>query len=614
MYKKFLLVVAAAFALTSAAWAAQPYPTTVSSIAAMQALGQASGLSISNVLVDSYHSGGSVGGGPFIWNPTSTAASDNCTIFQATGITTGRWIRKWGHKALPVTDCGAYGDDSHDDTTAWSDAISVCAALYTGGGQPCTVTAPTPAIAYKITSITFTDGVSYDGGATSAEIDCQTAAAGKCVTVSIGGIPGVSYNNLHFSSANSNANAYTALYIASSIGATNFQNLAIYTNSTSETCLELYESFEVHFTGLTYLRECNAGSIKGDYSAAVGNNLIVFDQLKIETDSGSLSAPPISVCNGNGWSLLSGHISISAANTYPDIDLGNCSLDSTAGDAPIAQFNVRNFQFEGNASAVEQVGAGTYTGTAAVWPHAITWGPGNYYTMAGNDAGTPQLTGDVLDWTKVQGGHIFSTQWPGSMTSGSQYYYKLDSNSDGITINDAAFNSTYINVSSTNTQITAGAGIEQGAWNGSNLNSSQINGTSSASSAASGIVGEILDNSVVSGAMSLMTATQTNIVSKVLTAGDWDCNGDIEFAEGTGASATVAISGINTTSATLPPRATTARNTQTINYPAAVNFDVPVGPTRISIASTTTVYLVGYSEFSGGTESAGGEVRCRRMY
>lgn len=135
-------------------------------------------------------------------------------------------------------------------------------------------------------------------------------------------------------------------------------------------------------------------------------------------------------------------------------------------------------------------------------------------------------------------------------------------------------------------------------------------GTSTNDSAGSGEVGEII-TATNSGGTSLTSATPANISSISLTAGDWDVWGSINGAF-SGGSGTISLnSAINTASATLP----STNGTDNLTYSGVVNYStniiLPVR-TRISIASTTTVYLVTQTNFGSGSCTGYGKISARR--
>lgn len=95
---------------------------TVPSIVALQALGAAAP-QYPTIFVQNYLATGiGGGGGDFVWNTTSTTTPDHCNVFQATGVTTGRYIRKVlpsESAGVPLLNCGAAGDGTTVDTAAF---------------------------------------------------------------------------------------------------------------------------------------------------------------------------------------------------------------------------------------------------------------------------------------------------------------------------------------------------------------------------------------------------------------------------------------------------------------------------------------------------------------
>lgn len=137
--------------------------------------------------------------------------------------------------------------------------------------------------------------------------------------------------------------------------------------------------------------------------------------------------------------------------------------------------------------------------------------------------------------------------------------------------------------------------------------------------AAAGDPGEFITATVASGsAVALTTATGANVTSISLTAGDWDVSGQIDFVLA-GATSTLHQAALSLTSATLPTQAGgSGLGTDplaSVPLPTTAlsgTLSVPLAPVQISIAATTTVYLVAQSAFSVGTETAYGTIRARR--
>lgn len=136
-----------------------------------------------------------------------------------------------------------------------------------------------------------------------------------------------------------------------------------------------------------------------------------------------------------------------------------------------------------------------------------------------------------------------------------------------------------------------------------------IVGTTLADNATAGSVGEYI--TATSSSTGITTTTVTNITSISLTAGDWDVTGNIYFLAGTGVTITIVIAGISTTTAALPAIPLFSQDSITTAANGAATLIAPV--TRINVASTTTVFLVGETIFTGGTVTTQGIIRARRV-
>ena len=142
-----------------------------------------------------------------------------------------------------------------------------------------------------------------------------------------------------------------------------------------------------------------------------------------------------------------------------------------------------------------------------------------------------------------------------------------------------------------------------------------IAGTTLADSANAGSVGEYVTSTVLLGsAVALTTGVAINVTSISLTAGDWNVWGTVAFAPA-GTTTVSAISGsISTTTgtmATVPGGGSSFALATTLTTGAAQSH--PVGMTRISVAATTTVFLVAQSSFAVSTNAAYGIINARRI-
>jgi hypothetical protein len=144
----------------------------------------------------------------------------------------------------------------------------------------------------------------------------------------------------------------------------------------------------------------------------------------------------------------------------------------------------------------------------------------------------------------------------------------------------------------------------------SSVAASQLPGTATNDAAAAGRIGEFLSALNTSGTTVTAGAT-TNLANISLTAGDWDVGGEVWMNYAT--TATEIYAAINTVSATLPG---ISMGSAMAHFAAGgggnlgANSNVPLTPCRISIAGTTTVYLM--ADVFGGTGTGFGKLMARR--
>src|SRR5438132_1360022 len=140
-------------------------------------------------------------------------------------------------------------------------------------------------------------------------------------------------------------------------------------------------------------------------------------------------------------------------------------------------------------------------------------------------------------------------------------------------------------------------------------------GTSTNDNATAGNPGEYVTATLATGSsITLTTNTAANVTSISLTAGDWDVTGAVDFIFGATTSYTNLVGSISTTSATIGAQ----DSLFDFETPAAVptagadcTFAVPT--VRVSIASTTTVYLVAKGTFTVSSLKSYGTIRARRI-
>lgn len=146
------------------------------------------------------------------------------------------------------------------------------------------------------------------------------------------------------------------------------------------------------------------------------------------------------------------------------------------------------------------------------------------------------------------------------------------------------------------------------------VTTSIIQGSTTNDSASAGIIGEYLTAAAVSTTVSLTTATPANAITLSLTAGDWDVQGIGVFQTAATTSVTNTQVGLSTTTATFGADGSYTRDNFAAVVPGAIEWrDSSTPILRISLAATTTVYLVVQSAFTVSTQTAGGVIRARRV-
>ncbi len=130
-----------------------------------------------------------------------------------------------------------------------------------------------------------------------------------------------------------------------------------------------------------------------------------------------------------------------------------------------------------------------------------------------------------------------------------------------------------------------------------------------------GQIGEYVSSTVAfANKIGLTNNTAANVTTRSLSAGDWDVWGNVWF-DGNGATTiNYVAASVNTTSAAL---GTDLGAQGATIYMGGLLFTVSdfsqyAGPTRIQIASTTTIYLVAKAGFAVNTCSAYGTIQARR--
>lgn len=140
----------------------------------------------------------------------------------------------------------------------------------------------------------------------------------------------------------------------------------------------------------------------------------------------------------------------------------------------------------------------------------------------------------------------------------------------------------------------------------------------SGSAPAAGKIGEVKSVSVLLGsAVSLTTATATDVGSISLTAGAWRCDGNESFTTGATLVATVQKGWISLTSATAPtdPNAGSAFRNDFSATSIVVSsvYTYSLASFYVNVSGTTNVFFSALSAFSAGATTVYGAMNCQRI-
>lgn len=140
-------------------------------------------------------------------------------------------------------------------------------------------------------------------------------------------------------------------------------------------------------------------------------------------------------------------------------------------------------------------------------------------------------------------------------------------------------------------------------------------GTTTNDSAATGYIGEYIEAKLLAASAESMTTSTSNTLASIApTAGDWDVSGVIGYIPAATTSVTILSSHISLTDNTTSGADDNGSSQFATAANVMVNACVLATPIRrISIAATTTVYLVARATFTVSTMTAFGTIRGRRM-
>lgn len=310
-------------------------------------------------------------------------------------------------------------------------------------------------------------------------------------------------------------------------------------------------------------------------------------------------------------------------------------VNNSSGNVTVKSSGGNNIQVMASGTTLYLTCILTSGTTAASWngEYAFNGGSGSgtvnsgtqydlaYYASTGTAVSGLTTANDGVLVTSAGGVPSISSTLPSALIiPGPQIDYIHDQVNNKIVLGIGATSSAVnsINMASSNTgnnPIIQAVGSDtnvQLQLLGQGTGGVSIQGVASNANASAGNVGEYITSNIPNGsAVSLTNGTAQNITSISVTAGDWDIFGNV-----TGFIAGVTnpdfIAWTSLTSATLPNAS---------NYVAQYLFGTTISAQqglcvpylRVSVSSTTTVYLSAYSDFTVGTVTACGSIFARRV-
>lgn len=578
--------------------------------------------------------------------------------------TFGSGFRDKAGQVFNVLAYGAVGDGSTDDSSAIASAITACKNA--GGGI---VLFPQTTASYAIASqITVGDGTSttlstYHGvqliGVGSSRLTAtvtsqavkllwtgSTSTSNNMIKLA-GPIGGVKIENLILDCASKAGQAIVCMNaegtIISDIEILNHTNIALDVDSFDTST----------FGGDSTFNQGNNGQVKNIAIHSTNNNTtgirlgatgnvaqwdFIGGRVRLDGTTGSNSIILSFADHNQFYGMVTKAEtglrikSITGHTTFPinNFFWGSSINGSTGSNCIVVDNSVATWA---PVSGFGQPFLGMPTADGATTPaNKLIWGfnDNRQFFGGGWEFAGPAVSGGQTGLTFTPGAHTSVTSeikdWnfaAHTMTASSNYTTQRFTIFDQPTIAGSAATKTITNaatlaivgapIAGTNAAITNAYSLWVQA--GITRLDGGVLGTSTNDSATAGNIGELISSTTGAvNSVSLTNVTAKTITSISLTAGDWDVEALTYFVPGATTTIQELATSISTTNNTLDTsvgRFTDDYRFNNTTGGVAITHSMP--RVRISLASTTTIYLIGYAQFSVSTMSSGGTISARRV-
>lgn len=178
-----------------------------------------------------------------------------------------------------------------------------------------------------------------------------------------------------------------------------------------------------------------------------------------------------------------------------------------------------------------------------------------------------------------------------------------------------SINKVALTAPATSATLTLADGSTLTQTTSTSIGRGQYLGTATNDTATAGNIGELISSEILAGsAVTVLTATPTDITSITLTPGDWDVKANFANVQTGGSTISAFAAAASMVSVTFPA-SPNAGAYLAINqaFTPSTNQSYPIGTIRTSVSSNTTVYLVGLLTFTGGSQKGYGFLGARRV-